>query len=142
LRPKKCGMVCEAGAHWELARFLKLGRGRFKFCEEGADTNFQPAQDSDTHQWFQLQLFESIKMSRMSLYCQHLLICSISCYTAWFSDADYVVAWRKGFHNCYVPYEIPAPVPRVQSQTIGPPFILCQANRLQDRGDQCGSMTF
>jgi len=57
---------------------------------------------------------------------------SIICYTAWFSVADYIVAWNKDVHNCHMPYEAPAPVPRVQSQIIRL-VIPHQANGLQDR---------
>jgi len=59
---------------------------------------------------------------------------SISCYTAWYSGTDYAVTFCKGIHNCRVSYKAPTPVPRVQGQTIWP-SILCQANRLQDRGE-------
>jgi len=58
---------------------------------------------------------------------------SISCYTAWYSGTDYVVTFCKGIHNCRVPYKAPAPVPRVQGQTIRPSSIPLQANRVQDR---------
>ena len=51
-----------------------------------------------------------------------------------------VVTFSKGIHNFLVPYKVPAPVPRVQGQTIGP-FILHQANRLQDRGDPNASQS-
>jgi len=46
---------------------------------------------------------------------------SISCYTAWFSDVDFVVTWTKGVHNCRVTYEAPALVQRIHSQTMRPP---------------------
>jgi len=59
---------------------------------------------------------------------------SISCYTAWFSGTDYVVAWCKGVHNCRVPHEAPAPVTSVQTMAVAsvggqwcpvPSFELC-----------------
>jgi len=42
-------MVC--GTERVRAKFLKLlrVRGEFKFCGAGADTKFQPAQDSTVH---------------------------------------------------------------------------------------------
>ena len=45
----RVGMVC--GTERVQAKFLKLlrVRGEFKFCGAGADTKFQPAQDSTVH---------------------------------------------------------------------------------------------
>jgi len=54
---------------------------------------------------------------------------SISCYIAWFSSIDYVVAWSKGVHNCHVPYGAPAPIPRVKSKTIRSSSVISQANK-------------
>ena len=58
---------------------------------------------------------------------------SISCYTAWYSDTDYVVTFCKGIHNCRVPYKAPSSVPGVQGQIIGLSSITRQANGLKDR---------
>jgi len=45
------------------------------------------------------------------------------------------LVYSKGVHNCRVPYEALASIPRVQSQIIRPPSIPCQANWLQGRGE-------
>jgi len=53
------------------------------------------------------------------------------------------VTFCKGIHNCRVPYKAPAPVPKIQGQTIGPSSIPRQANGLQDKGEtNAGQLPF
>jgi len=60
---------------------------------------------------------------------------SVSCYTAWNSGTEYVVAFSNGIHHCCIrfPYKALATVASVLGQTIRPSSIHRQANGLQDR---------
>jgi len=87
-----------------------------------------------TNQWFRLQLAESNNCKQAIVFPAFFGL-SVSYYTAWYSGTDYAVAFRKGIHNCRVPYKAPVPVLRIQGQTIRPSSIRRQVNGLQGRGE-------
>jgi len=67
---------------------------------------------------------------------------SISCYTAWYSGTDYVVAFSKGINNCCVPYKVPASVPRVQGQKPSGllPFVKPMGSKIEGRPMQVNDL--
>ena len=76
-----------------------------------------------THQWFRLQLVESSNCREGHCIsgicrCQHQLLHCFMPGIAALTLTTYLVTFCKGIHNCRIPYKAPAPVPRVQGQTI------------------------